>query len=62
MLDFINGGHLFFNLYRAGIFDEEVGCLHTSCKEAEKSQVFKITHSDALKFSYLAVRRPSPSV
>jgi len=23
VLDFINGGHLFFNLYRAGIFDEE---------------------------------------
>ena len=30
MLDFINGGHLFFNLYRAGIFDEELARLYAA--------------------------------
>ena len=30
VLDFINGGHLFFNLYRAGIFDEELARLYAA--------------------------------
>ncbi|KIY92510.1 hypothetical protein MNEG_15452 [Monoraphidium neglectum] len=30
VLDFINGGHLFFNLYRAGVFDEAVARLYTA--------------------------------
>lgn len=30
MLDFINGGHLFFQLYRAGTFDEALARLYTA--------------------------------
>lgn len=30
VLDFINGGHLFFQLYRAGTFDEHLACLYTA--------------------------------
>lgn len=30
VLDFINGGHLFFNLYRAGVFSEDVARLYTA--------------------------------
>lgn len=30
VLDFINGGHLFFNLYRQGVFSEEVARLYTA--------------------------------
>ena len=30
VLDFINGGHLFFNLYRQGIFTEPVVRLYTA--------------------------------
>ncbi|KAI8465027.1 MAG: kinase-like domain-containing protein [Monoraphidium minutum] len=30
VLDFMNGGHLFFNLYRAGVFDEPVARLYTA--------------------------------
>lgn len=30
VLDFINGGHLFFNLYRQGVFSENVACLYTA--------------------------------
>ncbi|KAG1661087.1 hypothetical protein FOA52_012076 [Chlamydomonas sp. UWO 241] len=30
VLDFLNGGHLFFNLYREGVFSEEVACLYTA--------------------------------
>ncbi|KAF8056117.1 ATPK2 [Scenedesmus sp. PABB004] len=30
VLDFINGGHLFFNLYRAGVFDEDVARLYAA--------------------------------
>eukprot|EP00878_Enallax_costatus_P016535 GHUV01017348.1.p1 GENE.GHUV01017348.1~~GHUV01017348.1.p1 ORF type:complete len:478 (+),score=209.34 GHUV01017348.1:238-1671(+) len=30
VLDFINGGHLFFNLYRQGVFDEDVARLYTA--------------------------------
>mmetsp|Transcript_17961 Transcript_17961/g.54072 ORF Transcript_17961/g.54072 Transcript_17961/m.54072 type:complete len:422 (+) Transcript_17961:776-2041(+) len=30
VLDFVNGGHLFFNLYRAGIFDESQARLYTA--------------------------------
>ncbi|KAK9807282.1 hypothetical protein WJX73_007625 [Symbiochloris irregularis] len=30
VLDFINGGHLFFQLYRAGIFDEQLARLYTA--------------------------------
>lgn len=30
VLDFINGGHLFFNLYRQGVFGEDVARLYTA--------------------------------
>lgn len=30
MLDFLNGGHLFFNLYRQGVFAEDVARLYTA--------------------------------
>lgn len=30
VLDFINGGHLFFNLYRQGVFSEDVARLYTA--------------------------------
>eukprot|EP00775_Hariotina_reticulata_P010697 gene10697-10854_t len=30
VLDFLNGGHLFFNLYRQGVFDEDVARLYTA--------------------------------
>ncbi len=30
VLDFINGGHLFFNLYRQGVFTEEVARLYSA--------------------------------
>eukprot|EP00200_Dunaliella_tertiolecta_P003728 CAMPEP_0202360384 /NCGR_PEP_ID=MMETSP1126-20121109/13346_1 /ASSEMBLY_ACC=CAM_ASM_000457 /TAXON_ID=3047 /ORGANISM="Dunaliella tertiolecta, Strain CCMP1320" /LENGTH=747 /DNA_ID=CAMNT_0048954081 /DNA_START=226 /DNA_END=2469 /DNA_ORIENTATION=- len=30
VLEFINGGHLFFNLYRQGVFDEAVARLYTA--------------------------------
>lgn len=30
VLEFINGGHLFFNLYRQGVFDETVARLYTA--------------------------------
>lgn len=30
VMDFVNGGHLFFNLYRAGIFDESQARLYTA--------------------------------
>lgn len=30
VLDFINGGHLFFQLYRAGTFDENLAKLYTA--------------------------------
>jgi hypothetical protein len=28
VLDFLNGGHLFFNLYRQGVFTEDVARLY----------------------------------
>lgn len=30
VLDFVNGGHLFFQLYRAGIFDEALARVYTA--------------------------------
>ena len=30
VLDFVNGGHLFFQLYRQGIFDEDLARLYTA--------------------------------
>ena len=30
VLEFINGGHLFFNLFRQGVFDENVARLYTA--------------------------------
>lgn len=44
VLDFINGGHLFFQLYRAGVFEEELARLYTA------ELVSAITHLHALGF------------
>ncbi|KAK9829756.1 hypothetical protein WJX72_007695 [[Myrmecia] bisecta] len=44
VLDFINGGHLFFQLYRQGIFSEQLACLY--CAEI----VLAITHLHGLGF------------
>ncbi len=30
VLDFLNGGHLFYNLYREGVFSEDVARLYTA--------------------------------
>ena len=42
VLDFINGGHLFYNLYRQGIFDEKLTCLYTA------EMVLAISHLHSL--------------
>lgn len=44
VLDFINGGHLFFQLYRAGTFDENLAKLYTA------ELVLAITHLHSLGF------------
>jgi p70 ribosomal S6 kinase len=44
VLDFINGGHLFFQLYRAGTFDEPLARLYTA------ELVLAITHLHSLGF------------
>ena len=44
VLDFINGGHLFFQLYRAGIFDEPLAKLYTA------ELVLAVTHLHSLGF------------
>ena len=44
VLDFINGGHLFFQLYRAGTFDEDLARLYTA------ELVSAITHLHSLGF------------
>lgn len=44
VLDFINGGHLFFQLYRQGIFDEQLARLYTA------EIVLAIAHLHSLGF------------
>lgn len=44
VLDFINGGHLFFQLYRQGIFSEELARLYTA------EIVLAISHLHSLGF------------
>ncbi|KAI8102271.1 hypothetical protein M9435_005877 [Picochlorum sp. BPE23] len=44
VLDFINGGHLFFQLYRAGTFDEDLARLYTA------ELVSAISHLHSLGF------------
>mgnify|MGYP002631930820 CR=1 FL=1 len=44
VLDFISGGHLFFQLYRAGVFEEELARLYTA------EIVSAITHLHSLGF------------
>ena len=44
VLDFINGGHLFFQLYRAGTFDEPLARLYTA------ELVLAVTHLHSLGF------------
>ncbi len=44
VLDFINGGHLFFQLYRQGIFSEELTRLYTA------EMVLAIAHLHSLGF------------
>jgi hypothetical protein len=44
VLDFINGGHLFFQLYRAGTFDEALARLYTA------EIVLAIAHLHSLGF------------
>ncbi len=48
MLDFINGGHLFFNLYRQGVFDEDVARLYC----AEIVSALGYLHSKSIMHRY----------
>ncbi len=52
ILDFINGGHLFFQLYRAGIFDEALARVYTA------ELVLALTHLHSLGI----VHRGAPSL
>ena len=46
VLDFVNGGHLFFQLYRQGIFDEDLARLYTA------ELVLAIAHLHALGIAH----------
>ena len=46
VLDFVNGGHLFFQLYRQGIFDEDLARLYTA------EMVLAITHLHSLGIAH----------
>ena len=51
VLDFINGGHLFFNLYRQGVFSEDVARLYT----AEMVSALSYLHSNNIMHRDLKV-------
>ena len=51
VLDFINGGHLFFQLYRAGIFDEALARLYTA------EIVLALTHLHSLGIAHRGALR-----
>ncbi len=46
VLDFVNGGHLFFQLYRQGIFDEDLARLYTA------EMVLAIAHLHSLGIAH----------
>ena len=46
VLDFINGGHLFFQLYRQSIFDEDLARLYTA------EMVLAIAHLHSLGIAH----------
>jgi serine/threonine protein kinase len=46
ILDFINGGHLFFQLYRAGIFEEALARVYTA------ELVLALTHLHSLGIAH----------
>ena len=59
VLDFVNGGHLFFQLYRQGIFDEDLARLYTA------ELVLAIAHLHGLGIAHRdlkPVRAAAPSV
>lgn len=51
ILDFINGGHLFFQLYRAGIFEEALARVYTA------ELVLALSHLHSLGIAHRGARR-----
>jgi p70 ribosomal S6 kinase len=51
ILDFINGGHLFFQLYRAGIFEEALARVYTA------EIVLALAHLHSLGIAHRGARR-----
>lgn len=58
VLDFIQGGHLFFNLYREGVFSEEVARLYT----AEIVSAISYLHGLGIMHRDLKVSHISPNL
>ena len=55
VLDFVNGGHLFFQLYRQGIFDEDLARLYTA------EMVLAIVHLHTLGIAHRDLKPVSHS-
>ena len=58
-MDFINGGHLFFQLYRAGIFEEPLARMYTAELVLARSHLHSlgIAHRGACSRAALRLRR-----
>ncbi len=56
ILDFINGGHLFFQLYRAGIFEEALARVYTA------EIVLALSHLHSLGIAHRGASQPAVAV